>query len=158
MESINGLYKAECIRTTVFHDGPYKTMSDVEYATAGWVDWYDNRRLHSTLGEVPSLEHELAHNGREPGALRVTVTTILQMPTLRLSLRHPVCMTGLVTALGAWAALSVPVALGLARLLSRSPSSDGRPRLRAVSTKPQVPARRSDLAIASPRKGDRVSA
>ena len=24
-ETINGLYKAECIRTTVFHDGPYKT-------------------------------------------------------------------------------------------------------------------------------------
>jgi putative transposase len=39
MESINGLYKAECIRTTVFHDGPYKTIADVEYATAGWVDW-----------------------------------------------------------------------------------------------------------------------
>jgi len=39
METINGLYKAECIRTTVFHDGPYKTIADVEYATAGWVDW-----------------------------------------------------------------------------------------------------------------------
>ncbi len=38
-ESINGLYKAECIRTTVFHDGPYKTIADVEYATTGWVDW-----------------------------------------------------------------------------------------------------------------------
>ena len=38
MESINGLYKTECIRTTVFHDGPYKTLADVEYATAGWVD------------------------------------------------------------------------------------------------------------------------
>ena len=37
METINGLYKAECIRTTVFHQGPYKTLADVEYATAGWV-------------------------------------------------------------------------------------------------------------------------
>ena len=46
METINGLYKAEAIRTTVFHDGPYKTLADVEYATAGWVDWYNNRRLH----------------------------------------------------------------------------------------------------------------
>ena len=35
METINGLYKAECIRTTVFHDGPYKSLADVEYATAG---------------------------------------------------------------------------------------------------------------------------
>ena len=38
MEAINGRYKAECIRTTVFHDSPNKTVADVEYATAGWVD------------------------------------------------------------------------------------------------------------------------
>ena len=69
MESINGLYKAECIRTTVFQDGPYKTIADVEYATAGWVDWYNNRRLHSTLGNVPPVEYEQAHYAalnREP--------------------------------------------------------------------------------------------
>jgi putative transposase len=69
MESINGLYKTECIRTTVFHDGPYKTIADVEYATAGWVDWYNNRRLHSTLGNVPPGEYEQAHYAalnREP--------------------------------------------------------------------------------------------
>ena len=28
------------IRATVFHNGPYQTIADVEYATAGWVDWY----------------------------------------------------------------------------------------------------------------------
>ena len=69
MESINGLYKTECIRTTVFHDGPYKTIADVEYATAGWVDWYNNRRLHSTLRNVPPVEYEQAHYAalnREP--------------------------------------------------------------------------------------------
>ncbi len=69
MESINGLYKAECIRTTVFHEGPFKTIADVEYATAGWVDWYNNRRLHSTLGNVPPVEFEQAHYAalnREP--------------------------------------------------------------------------------------------
>jgi transposase InsO family protein len=69
MESINGLYKAECIRTTIFHDGPYKTIGDVEFATAGWVDWYNNRRLHSSLGYVPPAEFENAHYAtlnREP--------------------------------------------------------------------------------------------
>lgn len=81
MESINGLYKAECVRTTVFQAGPYKSIADVEYATAGWVDWYNNRRLHGTLGNVPPAEYEQAHyaalnrepqpyeGGREPGAL-----------------------------------------------------------------------------------------
>lgn len=69
METINGLYKAECIRTTVFHDGPYKTTADVEYATAGWVDWYNNRRLHSSLHYVPPVEFEQHHYAtlnREP--------------------------------------------------------------------------------------------
>ena len=61
METINGLYKAECIRTTVFHDGPYKTIADVEYVTAAWVDWYNNRRLHSRLGYVPLAEFENTH-------------------------------------------------------------------------------------------------
>lgn len=61
METINGLYKAECIRTTVFHAGPYKTIADVEYATAAWVEWYNNRRLHSSLGNVPPAEYESAH-------------------------------------------------------------------------------------------------
>ena len=69
MESINGLYKAECIRTTVFHDGPYKTLADVEYATAGWVDWYNQRRLHGSLGMISPTEFETAHYAtlnREP--------------------------------------------------------------------------------------------
>ncbi|WP_133755645.1 IS3 family transposase [Naumannella halotolerans] len=69
METINGLYKAECIRTTVFHDGPYRTIADVEFATAGWVDWYNTRRLHSSLGYVPPAEFEHAHYAaltREP--------------------------------------------------------------------------------------------
>ena len=29
METINGLYMTECIRTTVFCDGPFKTIADV---------------------------------------------------------------------------------------------------------------------------------
>ena len=60
-ETTIGLYKTECIRTTVFHDGPYKTIADVEYATAGWVDWYNNRRLHGSLGMTPPVEFEQAH-------------------------------------------------------------------------------------------------
>jgi transposase InsO family protein len=61
MECVIGLYKTECVRTTVFHDGPYKTLADVEYATAGWVDWYNNRRLHGTLGMMTPAEYETAH-------------------------------------------------------------------------------------------------
>ena len=69
MECVIGLYKTECIRTTVFHAGPYRTIADVEYATAGWVDWYNNTRLHSTLGYISPAEYEAAHYAtltREP--------------------------------------------------------------------------------------------
>jgi putative transposase len=61
MECIIGLYKTECINTDVFHNRPYKTLADVEYATAGWVDWYNNRRLHSSLEFTPPTEYEQAH-------------------------------------------------------------------------------------------------
>jgi transposase InsO family protein len=69
MECLIGLYKTECIRTTVFHAGPYRTIAEVEFATAGWVDWYNNRRLHSSLDYLTPVEHEAAHYAtltREP--------------------------------------------------------------------------------------------
>ncbi len=69
MECVIGLFKTECIRTTVFHDGPYRSVHDVEYATAGWVDWYNQRRLHSSLGYLTPTEYEQAHHAalnREP--------------------------------------------------------------------------------------------
>ena len=61
MESINGIYKAECIRTTIFHEGPFKTIADVETATASWVDWYNNHRLHGSLGHVSPAQFEADH-------------------------------------------------------------------------------------------------
>jgi putative transposase len=69
MESIIGLFKTEAIATDVFHHRPFKTLADVEYATAGWVDWYNHRRLHSSLGMLTPVEHEQAHYAaldREP--------------------------------------------------------------------------------------------
>jgi transposase InsO family protein len=69
MECVIGLYKTECIRTTAFHAGAYRTIADVEYATAGWVDWHNNRRLHSTLDYQTPVEFEQAHYAalnREP--------------------------------------------------------------------------------------------
>ena len=35
-------------------------IDDVEYATMGWVDWYNNRRLHSQLNYIPPDEYEAA--------------------------------------------------------------------------------------------------
>lgn len=56
-EAFNSLYKAELIR----HKGPWKGLDDVETGTAGYVDWFNHRRLHGELGLVPPAEHEAAH-------------------------------------------------------------------------------------------------
>ncbi len=62
MECVIGLFKTECIRTTVFHTGPYRQISDIEYATAGWVDWYNQRRLHSSLDYVSPYNQRRLHS------------------------------------------------------------------------------------------------
>ncbi len=69
MECVIRVYKTECVRTTVFHDGSYRGVHDVEYATAGWVDWYNQRRLHSSHGYQSPAEFEQTYYAalnREP--------------------------------------------------------------------------------------------
>jgi len=61
-ESTIGLFKNEAIRDgSPFRHGPLRTIDDVEWVTTGWIDWYNARRLHSTLGEVPPDEFEAAY-------------------------------------------------------------------------------------------------
>jgi hypothetical protein len=54
MESINGPYKAECIRTTVFHDGPYKTLAEVEYASRRLDGLVQQPQASPDLGQRPA--------------------------------------------------------------------------------------------------------
>ena len=56
-EAVNGLYKSELIRP----QGPWRTVDDVELATLAWVHWFNNTRLHGTLGDIPPAEFEAAH-------------------------------------------------------------------------------------------------
>lgn len=56
-ETINGLYKTELIKPR----GPWKTLDEVEYATAEWVDWFNHRRLYEYCGDIPPAELEAAH-------------------------------------------------------------------------------------------------
>jgi putative transposase len=61
-ESTIGLFKNEAIRDdSPFRNGPLRTLDDVEWVTMAWVDWYNSRRLHSTLGDVPPDEFEANH-------------------------------------------------------------------------------------------------
>jgi transposase InsO family protein len=53
-ETINGLFTAEVI----WPNGPWRTIEDVEFAVLEWVDWFNNRRLLSSIGDVPPAEFE----------------------------------------------------------------------------------------------------
>jgi putative transposase len=56
-ESVIGLYKTEVIR----HEGPWKGLEEVEFATLEWVDWFNNTRLLEPIGYVPPAEFEETH-------------------------------------------------------------------------------------------------
>ena len=53
-ETINGLYKTEVIHRR----GPWRSLEAVEFATPGWVDWFNNRRLLEPIGNIPPAEAE----------------------------------------------------------------------------------------------------
>ena len=57
-EAVNGLYKAEVIRKR----GPWRSLEQVELATAEWVDWWNHRRLHSALTNMPPAEFEALYH------------------------------------------------------------------------------------------------
>ena len=44
-----------------FHAEPLRTLGDFEFATMAWVDGYNNRRFHGSIGMVPPVEYEAAH-------------------------------------------------------------------------------------------------
>ena len=60
-ESVNGLFKAELIR----RHGPFRDVDHLTRSIMDWVDWYNNRRLHSWCEYVPPAEFEaMYYNGR----------------------------------------------------------------------------------------------
>lgn len=48
-ETVIGLYKTEVIRQR----GPSRNIEQVELATLGWVDWFNNRHLLDPIGHDP---------------------------------------------------------------------------------------------------------
>jgi len=60
-ESVNSRFKLEC----VWKDGPWRGRSDLELATASWVAWWNDERLHGELGYMPPAEFEHIHYGHQ---------------------------------------------------------------------------------------------
>jgi len=56
-KTINGLYKAEVIHRR----GPWRSLEAVKYATLDCVDWFNNRRLLGSIGDIRPAEAEANH-------------------------------------------------------------------------------------------------
>lgn len=67
-EAVNAAYKTELIN----RGKPWRGVDDVELATAQWVAWYNQERLHEALGYVPPAEYEAALNGASHPASQPT--------------------------------------------------------------------------------------
>ena len=61
-ETINGLYKTELIKAR----GPWRTVDQIEVATAEWVDWFNHRRIYEYCGDIPPAEMEATHYAQQP--------------------------------------------------------------------------------------------
>lgn len=64
-EAVNSLYKKELIN----NDGPWHGVRQVTTATAEWVSWYNEDRLHSACGNIPPVEYENAWLARKEHAI-----------------------------------------------------------------------------------------
>ncbi len=75
-EAFNSLFKAELVR----HRGPWKSIDDLEFAVAEYIDWFNNRRLHSAIGMIPPVEAEQGYydSHHTPVADSERVTTSLR--------------------------------------------------------------------------------
>lgn len=69
MESQIGLYKTELIKPR----GPWRSLAEVELATAERVEWFNTARLHSSIGNIPPDEYEALyyaqHHPSEPAGI-----------------------------------------------------------------------------------------
>jgi putative transposase len=82
-ESINSLYKAECIR----REGPWRTVDDVELATLSWVHWWNTQRIVEPIGDIPPVEYESAFYDSRSDEFDAPVTALATTASLRTNVR-----------------------------------------------------------------------
>ena len=89
MAEARSLFKWE----PIYPQGPWKGLDDVDYATMGYLDWFNHRRLHGEItkdnGYVTPEDSEAASNHQnQPVEALVTKTPEKQQNPGRLSLQQ----------------------------------------------------------------------
>ncbi len=70
-EAVNALYKTELIK----RQGPWRNAEHVELATLAYVEWFNHRRLHSEIGDIPPAEMEANHYHHQRAQQQVPTPT-----------------------------------------------------------------------------------
>lgn len=50
----------------ILRRGPWRSFEAVEFATLEWVDWFNNRRLLESIGNIPPAEAEQRYYLEQP--------------------------------------------------------------------------------------------
>jgi putative transposase len=58
----------DSLKTELIADRVWRTHSQLELAIVAYVGWFNNQRLHESLGDIPPAEHELLHEFRYAAA------------------------------------------------------------------------------------------
>ena len=58
----------DSFKTELIADRVWRTRTQLELAIVQWVAWFNNDRLHESLGDIPPAEFEAAHRAQTPRA------------------------------------------------------------------------------------------
>ena len=63
----NALAKSfvDSLKTELIADRVWRTSTQLELAIVEYVAWFNTRRLHSSLGNIPPIEHEQAYTAAQ---------------------------------------------------------------------------------------------
>jgi len=90
----------DSFKTELIADRVWRTRTQLELATVEWVGWFNNTRLHESLGDLPPVEFEALHaasearNGPIPDNRSVTALPPRAPERLTTALVQPVALTG----------------------------------------------------------------
>jgi len=56
----------DSFKTELITDRIWRTRSQLELAIVEYLGWFNNARLHESLGDIPPAEYEQQHADHEP--------------------------------------------------------------------------------------------
>jgi putative transposase len=79
----------DTFKTELIKDRVWQTRSQVELAVLEYIDWFNNRRLHESLGDIPPVEFEQLH-AAQTGVFcgEVSLASLSPSGSGRLTERH----------------------------------------------------------------------